>query len=140
MLDLLVTCRCQRRTSVASQPVGRTPAAPRSGCPARRSSGYRAAVDMRELMGSAPVPHLATVAADGQPHVVPVCFVMLGELAYTAGDLKPKRGSRVRRTTNIEAAGRACVQVGKDHQYAQLPPAGPVLAVDTARRSSWFAA
>lgn len=66
---------------------------------------------MRGLVESTPVARLATVAADGQPHIVPVCFVLLGETAYTAVDFKPKRGSRLRRTANIEATGHACLLV-----------------------------
>jgi len=131
---------------------------------------------MRGLVEPAPVAHLATVAADGQPHIVPVCFVLSGEIAYSAVDLKPKRGPRLRRMANIEATGHACLLVdrynedwsalwwvrldgrgrvvadpveaaraisalvGKYQQYAERTPAGPVLAVDIARWSSWSAA
>ena len=68
---------------------------------------------MRGLLGPAPVAHLATVAANGQPHIVPVCFVVMGEIAYTAVDSKPKRSRQLRRMANIEATGRACLIV--DH-------------------------
>ena len=60
---------------------------------------------MRGLVERARVAHLATVAADGQPHIVPVCFVLSGETAYSAVDRKPKRGPRLRRMVNIEATG-----------------------------------
>jgi len=102
--------------------------------------------------------------------------VLSGEIAYTAIDLKPKRGPRLRRLANIEATSRACLLVdgysedwsalwgvrldgrgrvvadpveaaraisalvGKYRQYAERTPAGPVLAVDIARWSSWSAA
>ena len=131
---------------------------------------------MRGLVEPAPVAHLATVAADGQPHIVPVCFVLSGEIAYTAVDFKPKRSARLRRMANIEATGHACLLVdhyGQDwsalwwvrldghgrvvadpveaslaidalvskyRQYAEHRPAGPVLAVDITRWSSWSAA
>jgi len=130
---------------------------------------------MRGLVERARVAHLATVAADGQPHIVPVCFVLSGEVAYSAVDLKPKRGPRLRRMANIEATRHACLLVdrysedwsalwwvrldgpgrvvadpveaaraisalvGKYQQYAERTPAGPVLAVDIARWSSWSA-
>jgi PPOX class probable F420-dependent enzyme len=132
--------------------------------------------DMRGLVERARVAHLATVAADGQPHIVPVCFVLSGEIAYSAVDRKPKRGPRLRRLANIVATGHACLLVdrydedwsvlwwvrldgrgrvvtdpveaaraitalvGKYQQYAGRTPAGPVLAVDIARWSSWSAA
>jgi PPOX class probable F420-dependent enzyme len=66
---------------------------------------------MRRLAESARVAHLATVGADGRPHLVPVCFVLLGEAAYTAVDHKPKRSTRLRRFANVEATGRACLLV-----------------------------
>jgi PPOX class probable F420-dependent enzyme len=68
---------------------------------------------LRHLVESSRVGRLATVAADGRPHLVPVCFVLLGDVVYTAIDHKPKRTTRLRRIANIEATGRACLLV--DH-------------------------
>jgi PPOX class probable F420-dependent enzyme len=68
---------------------------------------------LRNSVESARVAHLATVAADGRPHLVPVCFVLQGEVVYTAVDHKPKRSTRLRRIANIEATGHACLLV--DH-------------------------
>lgn len=66
---------------------------------------------MRERVTGARVGRLATVGADGWPHAVPVCFVILGEAAYTAVDHKPKRHRRLRRLANIAADRRACLLV-----------------------------
>lgn len=66
---------------------------------------------MRSLVEAARVAHLATVSGDGEPHIVPVCFVLLGDTVYSAVDQKPKRTSRLRRIANIEATGRACLMV-----------------------------
>jgi PPOX class probable F420-dependent enzyme len=71
---------------------------------------------MRAIVASARVARLATVSADGRPHLVPVCFVVLGDVGYTAVDYKPKRGGRLRRIANIEATGRACLLVD---QYSE---------------------
>jgi len=68
---------------------------------------------LRHSVESARVAHLGTVAADGRPHLVPVSFVLLGEVVYTAVDHKPKRSTRLRRIANIEATGHACLLV--DH-------------------------
>ena len=68
---------------------------------------------MRELVESARVGHLGTVGADALPHVVPVCFALLGDIAYTAVDHKPKRSTRLRRIANVQATGHACLLV--DH-------------------------
>jgi len=51
---------------------------------------------------SARVARLATVGADGRPHVVPICFVLDGDTLYTAVDEKPKRTRALRRVRNIE--------------------------------------
>ena len=66
---------------------------------------------MRLRVARARVGRLATVSADGQPHVVPVCFVLDGDLAYSAVDAKPKRSPSLRRTSNIEATGTAALLV-----------------------------
>lgn len=44
---------------------------------------------------------LASVAADGRPHVVPVTFVLAGDLLYSAVDAKPKTTRGLRRLRNI---------------------------------------
>ena len=73
---------------------------------------------MRRLVQDARVARLATVAADGRPHLVPVCFVtetadVGSDRVHIAVDHKPKRGTELRRTANLRATGRACLLV--DH-------------------------
>ena len=60
-----------------------------------------------------PVARLATVGADGRPHVVPICFAVKGDTLYTAVDEKPKRTRRLKRLANIEANPQ--VEVLIDH-------------------------
>jgi PPOX class probable F420-dependent enzyme len=57
----------------------------------------------RRLLAEARVGRMATVGADGDPHVVPVCFVLDGDAVYWAVDRKPKASRRLRRLANIEA-------------------------------------
>jgi PPOX class probable F420-dependent enzyme len=66
---------------------------------------------MRHLVESARVGHLGTAGDDGRPHVVPVCFVLIDETAYTAVDHKPKRTTQLRRIANVRATGHACLLV-----------------------------
>jgi coenzyme F420-0:L-glutamate ligase / coenzyme F420-1:gamma-L-glutamate ligase len=49
------------------------------------------------------VAHLATADASGAPHVVPICFALIGGSLYVAIDEKPKHGDvmRLRRLRNI---------------------------------------
>jgi coenzyme F420-0:L-glutamate ligase / coenzyme F420-1:gamma-L-glutamate ligase len=59
------------------------------------------------------VGRLATLDADGRPHVVPVCFVYFGNAFYTALDQKPKRVSpeRLVRVKNIRARPRVALLI-----------------------------
>ena len=62
---------------------------------------------------SARVARLATVGADGNPHVVPICFALDGDTLYTTVDAKPKSTRALRRLANIRANPR--VEVVIDH-------------------------
>lgn len=76
---------------------------------------------MRALVDAARVAHLATVGADGVPHLVPVCHVRLDDRVYHAVDHKPKRGPRLRRLANIEATGHASLLVDEyDEDWTRL--------------------
>jgi PPOX class probable F420-dependent enzyme len=55
------------------------------------------------LLRDARVGRLATAGADGQPLVVPVCYVFDGARCYSAVDAKPKRTRELRRLKNIAA-------------------------------------
>ena len=59
---------------------------------------YRAAMltdAQRRFLDTSRVARLATVAADGAPHLVPVCFAIAANSLYITIDEKPKRtGSR----------------------------------------------
>lgn len=59
------------------------------------------------------VAHLATAAAGGAPHVVPLCFARVVDRLYFVADDKPKRaGPRaLRRLANIAANPRVALVV-----------------------------
>jgi PPOX class probable F420-dependent enzyme len=58
----------------------------------------------RSRFAAARVARLATVGADGRPHLVPVVFALDGDTLYTAvDDVKPKATLRLRRLRNIAA-------------------------------------
>jgi PPOX class probable F420-dependent enzyme len=67
--------------------------------------------DARALFAATPVARLATVGADDLPHLVPVCFAVLGDRIVTAVDHKPKRTTRLRRLANIAANPAVCLLV-----------------------------
>ena len=58
--------------------------------------------EVRAFVESQPVARLATIDPAGTPHVVPICFVLLGGRCYSVVDEKPKRSTRLQRLRNIE--------------------------------------
>jgi PPOX class probable F420-dependent enzyme len=62
--------------------------------------------EARERLVTARVARLATVSADGQPHLVPVTFAADGDAVYIAIDHKPKSTTRLKRLANIAANPR----------------------------------
>ena len=67
--------------------------------------------EARARFEDAPVARLATVNADGSPHIVPVAFALDGDTIVTAVDGKPKRGTPLRRFENVAANPRVSLLV-----------------------------
>jgi PPOX class probable F420-dependent enzyme len=74
------------------------------------------AAQARRRFAGVPVARLATVAPDGQPHLVPVTFAVDADRIYTAVDAKPKTTTNLRRLRNIRADPRVAVLA--DHYEA----------------------
>ena len=70
----------------------------------------------RDRLAAARVARLGTVTADGRPHLVPCCFALVGDTAYSAVDAKPKSTLALRRLANLRTNPRASLLV--DH-YAE---------------------
>jgi PPOX class probable F420-dependent enzyme len=65
--------------------------------------------------------HLATSDADGQPHVLPVCFARVDTCFYIAIDDKPKRSSRLKRLRNIEENAQVALVFDRyDEDWSRL--------------------
>jgi PPOX class probable F420-dependent enzyme len=74
-----------------------------------------------QRLATARVGRLATVTADGRPHVVPVCFALDAGRIYTAVDAKPKTTQALRRLENVRASGRASLLVDHyEEDWSQL--------------------
>ena len=73
---------------------------------------------MRHRVSLAPVGRLATVTADGRPHLVPCCFAVDRDrdVVYSAVDGKPKSTRRLRRLDNVRA--NPAVSLLVDHYAA----------------------
>jgi len=67
--------------------------------------------EARRRFAAARVARLATVGADGRPHLVPVTFAVAGDVIVTAVDHKPKRTTALRRLANIAANPRVSLLV-----------------------------
>jgi PPOX class probable F420-dependent enzyme len=79
--------------------------------------------DELALAQSVRVGHLATVDEQGQPHVVPVCWVWHEGAIYTPIDEKPKRpgGGPLQRERNIERNAAVCLTVDRyDEDWTKL--------------------
>jgi PPOX class probable F420-dependent enzyme len=57
--------------------------------------------ELRQRVASASVARLATVRANGEPHVVPVCFAVDGDRIVSVVDHKPKATTSLRRFDNV---------------------------------------
>jgi PPOX class probable F420-dependent enzyme len=84
------------------------------------------------MLRGARVGRLATAGRDGQPHVIPVCFVLDEPEIYTPIDEKPKRTAprRLRRIRNIEANPQVALVV--DHYEEDWRRLRYVLVMGTA--------
>jgi PPOX class probable F420-dependent enzyme len=63
----------------------------------------------RELLAGARVARFGTIAPDGRPRLVPICFVLAGDVIYHAVDHKPKATRRLARLADLAADPRATV-------------------------------
>ena len=97
---------------------------------------------MWQRVVGARVGRLATITADGRPHVVPCCFVLHGDdnaVVYSAVDAKPKSTLALRRLANVRANPAAALVV--DHYeedwsalwWVRLDGNGRVLGVGDER-------
>lgn len=75
----------------------------------------------RELFEESRVARLGTLARDGRPHLVPVCFAVLREAIAVAVDEKPKRSTRLARLANVERDPRVTLLVDRyDDDWERL--------------------
>jgi coenzyme F420-0:L-glutamate ligase / coenzyme F420-1:gamma-L-glutamate ligase len=69
------------------------------------------------------IAHLATADANGEPHVIPICFIFDGKNLYSPIDEKPKRNSplKLKRIRNISVNPRVAVIVDRyDENWQRL--------------------
>jgi len=77
----------------------------------------------RRFVASMRVARLATADANGVPHVVPVCYALLGDSLYVTIDEKPKRSDwrALRRLRNIADNPHVAVVVDRyDEDWSRL--------------------
>jgi PPOX class probable F420-dependent enzyme len=65
--------------------------------------------EARRRFAGSRVARLATVGADGAPHLVPIVFALEGDRIWSAVDHKPKRTTALRRLANVAADPRVAV-------------------------------
>ena len=76
----------------------------------------------RSFIDAHPVARLATADAAAAPHVVPICFVVLGDTLYLTIDEKPKQDARrLKRLRNIAENDQVAVIVDRyDDDWSRL--------------------
>ena len=76
---------------------------------------------MRERVAAARVGRLATIDAEGRPHLVPISFALAADTLYSAVDEKPKRSRQLRRLANIRGNPHVSVIVDYyDEDWSRL--------------------
>ncbi len=74
-----------------------------------------------ELLDACRVARLGTIAPDGRPRLLPVCYALAGEAVVMAVDEKPKRGGRLARLRDIERDARVSLLVDRyDDDWTRL--------------------
>jgi PPOX class probable F420-dependent enzyme len=79
--------------------------------------------DQRRFLDGQRVARLATADSGGRPHVIPICFVAVGNTVYFTVDEKPKRKSRapLKRIANMrENPSVALIFDHYDEDWGQL--------------------
>jgi PPOX class probable F420-dependent enzyme len=73
---------------------------------------------VRAKLRDARVARLATLDDKGRPHIVPVCFVYLNSVFYTAVDRKPKRVApqQLARLRHIRVAPQVALVIDEYHE------------------------
>jgi PPOX class probable F420-dependent enzyme len=79
------------------------------------------AMVLRERVVAARVARLATLDADGRPHLVPIVFVLADDTLYSPVDAKPKRSRTLRRIQNARHRPDVTVLVDEyDEDWTRL--------------------
>jgi PPOX class probable F420-dependent enzyme len=77
--------------------------------------------EARRRFAAARVARLATVRPDGRPHLVPLVFVLVADVLYSAVDAKPKRSTALQRLANAASEPRVSLLVDHyDEDWQQL--------------------
>jgi|SRR5215472_12395349 len=80
--------------------------------------------EIRAKLHGARVAHLATVNANREPHIVPICFVYDGSVFYSAIDRKPKKvpPSHLTRLKNITQTPQVALLIDQydDEDWTRL--------------------
>jgi PPOX class probable F420-dependent enzyme len=77
----------------------------------------------RRFLEAERVARLATADVAGRPHVVPVCYALVGDTVYFTIDEKPKRraGGRLKRLANLRANPVAALVADRyDEDWSRL--------------------
>src|SRR5882724_7077496 len=78
--------------------------------------------DDRQFIEAHRIAHLATADATGAPHVIPICYALVGDVLYFVVDEKPKRSrTGLKRLRNIAANSQVALVIDDyDEDWTRL--------------------
>jgi PPOX class probable F420-dependent enzyme len=79
--------------------------------------------EMLRFLEAGRVARLATADGEGRPHVLPICYALIGETVYFTIDEKPKRknAGALKRLSNLRANPKTALVVDHyDEDWSQL--------------------
>ena len=79
--------------------------------------------EQRRFLEAERVARLATADAGGRPHVVPICYALIGDTVYFTIDEKPKKkpGAALQRLANLRENPSAALVVDRyDEDWSRL--------------------
>ena len=97
----------------------------------------------RRFVAEAPVGRFATVDQQGAPHIIPICFALVGDHLYSVVDEKPKRTTRLQRLRNIEANPSVALVIDRYSddwsQLAWVMVRGEASVIESGNTARWLA-
>jgi len=98
---------------------------------------------LERVLAVMPVARLASVGADGAPHVVPIVFVAVGGALYSPIDGKPKRAGKLQRLRNVARNSNVSLVIDRYDEdwrrlwWVRIDATADVITADAVSVAMW---